>query len=251
MPYAVLQQSLDQVLDCNALADALQQTGSLTRYDSFRLHKELFGIVARDLELATAESLQRALAASGYPTDIVEDVSLQQLDDPIHPFAIRFEPTGLVVTDLYGNDALRSWSELVLAAGGHMQRLTRKQQQKLKWTERNTGEGVESVLTTETESAYEEREEFHLEFHFAVEPKRLQCLLNANTLLRVNGEVIRHRQRDKQHEILQFLAAALPETSINLGIRGARETEPFVYPSVAAFEEEIVWTQYRRSRQPR
>lgn len=250
MPFAVLQRSLEQPLDREKLADALARTGSLTRYDSFRLHKELFGIVARDLSRGDAEALQRALAECEYSTDVVDQADLPRIPDVTAPLAIRFGSDGIVFSDFYGRDLLRPWSQLSFACAGHLLRLRDTPTKRMEW---NIQPGPRGSIRREVILAdarrLENQNEFRLEFFFASEPPRVQSVLTDETFLRVDDRVIRLHNVEKLAGVLRFLATALPATHTNLGIRHAGDAEPFVYPSVAAFEEEIVWSLYRR--QPR
>jgi hypothetical protein len=89
-----------------------------------------------------------------------------------------------------------------------------------------------------------------LEFFFDAEVPRLQWLLASDSVLNVNGVNLRLRDLDQIQTFLQTLANLLPSDRVNLGIRKSNAGENFIYPSVRAFEEEIVWTFYQMTRGP-
>jgi hypothetical protein len=90
--------------------------------------------------------------------------------------------------------------------------------------------------------------EFRLETFFAVEPYRLQWILDPDNTLNVNSRIVTLRKAMELDEPLKQLATFCPADRLNLGIRRLNAGEYFVYPSVRAFEEEIVWSFYRLTR---
>ena len=63
-----------------------------------------------------------------------------------------------------------------------------------------------------------------------------------------NQEPIRLKQHEKFVLLLQQLTSFLPAERLNGGVRKLSSGGYFVYPSVHAFEEEIVWSFYQLMR---
>jgi hypothetical protein len=64
--------------------------------------------------------------------------------------------------------------------------------------------------------------------------------LAGDGVLRANTEMFKLRDRHRLNGLLAALGHCLPADRVNLGIRRATASEELVYPSVRAFEEEIV-----------
>jgi hypothetical protein len=93
-----------------------------------------------------------------------------------------------------------------------------------------------------------EVEEFRLDLFIGREPWRVQWVLGGDSVWRVNGRAHQLRDRWELAELLRGLRAYLPEERVNRAIRDAGVAEPVVYPSVRAFEEEIIWRFFHLSQ---
>jgi hypothetical protein len=254
MPYALLQPSLDQEITREALAEAFSASRTLARYDSFLLGKELFGIVAKDLEKDDAVDIQRALARNNCPTTLVDQSELPALQEAVRGYSLRFETAAVVLIDLYEREGRRLWQDVLFVAAGRVLHLVEQPYQNQEWDITPGPRGsIQRTVKNVTEHRLANQPEFRLELFFEDEPRRVQCVLTEKNVLKLNGEIIRLRETDKLNTLLQFLATALPESRANLGIKRSQTQHPLTYPSVRAFEEELVWSFYQLSRsdQPR
>ena len=87
--------------------------------------------------------------------------------------------------------------------------------------------------------------EFRLEMFFSVEPYRLQWIVDPDHTVTIDETPVPLRHPTKLDSVFKKLAAFYPSERVNLGIRKLSAGDYFVYPSVRAFEEEIVWSLYR------
>jgi hypothetical protein len=221
--YALLQQSLDQTISRAEMEEASVAVPSVARADCAVLQRELFGIVVRGLERADALAFQAALRMRGFPTEVVADDELPELAEPLRGLGLRTEPDALVNTDLYRRDQRFVREESVFLAGG-------------------------LVGPQDRSSRWEGAEEFRLELFIAHEPWRIQWLLGADSVWRVNGRAYQLRDRWQLGELLRELRDFLPAERVNRAIRDAGIAEPVTYPSARAFEEEIVWHFFHLTR---
>jgi len=250
MPYALLQLSLDQTIDRNAMEEASVAAPSVARADCARLHRELFGIVAENLDHANATAFQKALRQHGFDTELIDQSLLPQLPPSQSAPRFRIDPDALVVTDLYGRDTRYGWSTFVFAAGGFLTRERARAERSDEWTIRPGPHGsvsrkVESVTTY----PIRKEREFRLEFFFCGAPYRYQWILGERSTINCGGKLLRLRQQAELVDLMREVGF-LPSDRLNLGIRKACRGEVFEYPSVRGFEEEVVWSFYRLTRLP-
>jgi len=221
--YALLQQSLDQTISRQQMEEASVAVPSVARADCAVLQRELFGIVVRGLERAEALAFQAALRMRGFPTDVVADDELPKLAEPVRGLALQTEPDALVNTDSYGRHQRFARAETVFLAGGF-------------------------VSVRERRLRSTEAEEFRLDLFIGHEPWRVQWVLGGDSVWRVNDRAYQLRDRWELAELLRGLREYLPGERVNRGIRDAGIAEPVVYPSVRAFEEEIIWRFFHLSQ---
>jgi hypothetical protein len=249
MPYALLQLSLDQTIRREDLEEASVVAPSVARADCALLQRELFGIVVRNLEHGEALALQAALRARNFPTEVVEQSTLLVLPPPKRGQALKLTEVGAVVADFYGNEQLYAKEQFVFAAAGHVLRLANRPFQKLESVQRYVGQGhFRQTFEMVTDHRLKDVLEFRVELFFSQEPYRLQWILDGDGVLRANAEIFKLRDRQRLSDLLAALGHCLPADRVNLGIRRATAGEELVYPSVRAFEEEIVWSFCRLMR---
>ena len=247
--YAVLQMSLDQPIPREALEAAVMSTQTLAKPDCARLLRELFGIVAEKISQDDALGLQAGLRAQGIETEVIDEANLPKLPVPHHPQSFAVSSEGVTVTDYTGQGTLFPISTFVYAAGGHVKHLTNVPEHKLEWVQKSVGgKGVRNVVEVVTERELKEVLEFRIEFYITQDPFRFQCVLDDKTALRANDQILKLRDRDQLDNLLLNLASTLPPDQVNLGIQKVAAGEDFLYPSVHAFEEGIVWSLYRLAR---
>jgi len=246
--YAVLQTSLDQPITREALEAAVMSTQTFTKPDCARLQRELFGFVAEKLSQEDALGLQAGLRAQGIETEVIDEADLPTLPTPHRPQSFMLSNDGVTLTDFAGQSTLVPISTLVFAAGGHLKHphvAERKSELVLK---SGPSQGIVAELKMVPAKQPKEVLEFRIEFYVTQNPFRFQCILDDKTALRANDQILKLRDRDQLDDLLLTLADTLPSDQTNLGIKKAAAGEDFVYPSVHAFEEEIVWSLYRMAR---
>jgi hypothetical protein len=251
MPYALLQLSLEQTISRQELEDASIVAPSVARADCALLQRELLGIVVANLEHEEALALQDALRQRNFPTEVIDQSILPVLPTPQMGHALRLTEVGIVLIDLYDREHVYPREQFVFAAAGHLLHLKNRPYRNMEWVITPGPRGsVNRRVEMVTEHRLEDVPEFRLEFFFDAEVPRLQWLLTSDSVLNVNGDKLRLRNLDQIHTFLQTLANLLPSDRVNLGIKKTNAGENFIYPSVRAFEEEIVWTFYQMTRGP-
>lgn len=248
--YAVLQTSLEQPIDRETLEEAVMATEALSPPDCARLVRELFGIIARDLSQADALALQAALQARDIPTEVVEESRLPALPQPRRVRALNLTEAGIELIDLYDQVTSYEWQHLVFAAGGGLLHLRSVQDHKLETVYVPGGRGGSSDVraVVVTDHHFENLPEFRLELFLPVESPRVQWVLTKDSVITVNDAHLRLRDGDQLASLLSTLGNALAPEQTNLGIKKAMSGEEFSYPSVHAFEEEIVWSLYQMAK---
>jgi len=246
--HAVLQRSLDTPLRREDLETALLATRTLTRPDGVRLHRELFGIVAGGLAHDEALALRAALEARGFPCEVVAEERLPVLAEPMRGLILDFDAEAFVQTDMYGRQQRYELADTVFLAGGFVKVWANRAEEKLASKMVPRGKLLTMELVSETKRTMVEAEEFRLELFIAREPWRWQWTVGEKTGLRVNGRLYQMRDRWPLREVLQQLQALAPAERVNRGIAEAGVSAELVYPSVRAFEEEIVWRFYQLTR---
>ena len=248
--YAVLQKSLDQVITIEALEDAVRATQQLTKPDCPLLRRDLFGIVASSLSREDALGMQRILAGHGVETRAVEESNLPVLSPPKRALSFTLAPDGLRVIEFTSpQETVIPGDAFVFAAAGHVKHLAMRPHAELELVNKWVGRGgYRQVLEKVTRDRLEDVPEFRVEFFFAGEPFRLQWILDDRSVLHANGGVFHRRDCDRLRTLLAVLAGNLPVERVNQGIARAARGEDLVYPSVHAFEEEIVWSFYQLTR---
>ena len=110
---------------------------------------------------------------------------------------------------------------------------------------------IRQTVEMVTKQHLEDVPEFRIEFFFAMKPYRLQWILTEKSVLHANGAILRLQNRAELQDLLTQLGMTLPASSINQGISRAMTGAELLYPSVRAFEEEILWSFYRLGRSSR
>jgi len=248
--YAVLQTSLEQSIDRDTLEEAVVATEELTKLDVPWLQRELFGIVAGDLSQDDALALQAALQARNVRTEVVDESVLPVLPLPRRVRALKLAEAGIVLVDIYDHETSHEWQHIVFAAGGGLLHLRSLQDQKLETVYVPGGRGgasdVRAVVVTNHH--FENLPEFRLELFLPVESPRVQWVLTKDSVITVDDAHLRLRDHDQLVSLLGALGNALSPKQVNLGIKTAMTGEEFNYPSVHAFEEEIIWSLYQLMR---
>ncbi len=225
-------------------------TEGLKRPDCARLLRELFGIIAGNLSQTDALALQAALKARNITTEAVDETVLPVLPLPRRVRSLKLVEDGITLVDIYDRETSYEWQHIVFAAGGGLLHLKSVQDQALKEVYVPGGRGGASDVRTVivTGHHFENVPEFRLELFVPTESPRVQWVLTKDWVLTVNDAHLRLRDGDQLASLLGALGNALAPEHVNLGIKKAMASEPFRYPSVHAFEEEIVWSLYQMTR---
>ncbi|MCG3148512.1 MAG: hypothetical protein PCFJNLEI_01956 [Verrucomicrobiae bacterium] len=246
MTYALLQQSLDQTISRSDLEEASMVAPRVARADCALLQRELFGIVVGKLPHAEASALQAALRARNFSTDIVAESALPVLPVARGAPALKVSPAGVTVVDLYGREQLLAPDQYVFAAAGRVKRLRNVPAREMEWTVQPGPRGsVSRKVEMVKASRLADVLEFRIELFLTGEPYRLQWVLDGESTLRADDVVLQLKHGVQLNHLLARIAALLPVERVNQGIQRAIAGEEFVYPSVRAFEEEIIWRFYR------
>jgi hypothetical protein len=248
--YAVLQTSLDQPISREALEAAVMATEGLSKPDCARLLHGLFGIIAGNLSQTDALALQAALRARNVPTEVVDESVLPVLPQPRRVRALKLAEAGVVLTDLYGREELYESGRIVFAAGGSLSHLRSIQDQRLEtvYVPGGRGGASDTRAVVVTDHHFENLPEFRLELFLPVDSPRVQWVLAKDSVITVNDAHVRLRDGDQLASLLCTLGNALSPEQTNLGIKNTLSGQAFVYPSVQAFEQEIIWSLYQMTR---
>ena len=99
-----------------------------------------------------------------------------------------------------------------------------------------------------TDHRLENLPEFRLELFLPAESPRTQWALTKDSVITINDAHLRLRDHDQLVSVLSALGNALSPEQTNLGIKTAMTGVEFIYPSVHAFEQEIVWSLYQMAK---
>jgi hypothetical protein len=247
--YAVLQTSLDQSISREALETAVAATDGLAKPDCTHLLNELFGIIARDLSQSDALAFQAALQAHNVPSEVVDESVLPALGEPKRGHALKFDEAGIVVVDLYDRETSYEWEHVVFAAGGFLLHLKDVPYKTMEWVVTSGPRGsVKRGVEMVTDHRLENLPEFRLELFLPTESPRTQWLLTKDSIITINDAHLRLRNHDQIVSVLGAMGNALVPEQTNLGIKTAATGGEFIYPSVQAFEQDIVWSLYQLAK---
>lgn len=248
MPYALLQRSLDQTIDRESLEDAAAASRSIPRPDCARLQKELSGIVVDNLDHDHALALQGELNRRNFLTDVVDQAQLAALNEPASGRDFQVSPQALIVADVYGTQVEYPWEKFVFAAAGYVLRIADRPIGKHLEPTMPGLRSTHNAVTVVVDYKLQNVPQFRFDWFFDTEPYRLQWVWDRDSIVRVNQEPIRLQEHEKFVCLLQQLTGFLPADRLNGGIRKLSDGGYFVYPSVHAFEEEIIWSFYQLMR---
>jgi hypothetical protein len=235
---ALLQRSLDQTIDRVSLEDAAAVSHSIPRPDCAQLQKELFGIVVDNLDREHALTLQGELNRRNFPTDVVDQAQLAALNEPASGQEFQIKPHALIVGDVYGTQVEYPWEKFVFAAAGYVLRLADRPIGKHLEPSADAFRSSHNAVKVVVDYKLQNVPQFRFDWFFDTEPYRWQWIWDRESIVRVNQEPIQLQQ-------LQQLTSFLPAERLNGGVRKLSSGGYFVYPSVHAFEEEIIWSFYQ------
>lgn len=248
MRFALVQRSLDAGISREDMEEASRAVPAVARADCARLHRDLFGIVVRNLDEENARTFSAELRSRGLETDVVPDADLPRLVPSRRGRGLEIGSRGGVVeTDIYGRATEHPADVWVFAAAGYVVRQAEKKETRLRAPNRpviSRGHIRPQVLEIVSKTRWEEERTFHLECFFAREPMRVEWGVDDRGGLLLEGRVLRLREADRLHGLVERIRSRLPANRLNRGVSMGLEAAP-VYPGLRAFEEEVIWHLYR------
>jgi len=203
--------------------------------------------VVDNLEYDRAVALQQELARSNFPTDVVDQAQLSALNEPASAQEFQVRPHDLVIVDLYGTEIEYPWEKFVFAAAGYVLRLAdRPYQTHLEPSMDPFSPRFKNVEVVDYQ--WKNVPQYRFDWFFDSEPYRWQWICDRESIVHVNQIPMPLPQHQKVVLLLQQLTSFLPADRLNSGVRKLSSGDYFVYPSVHAFEEEIVWSFYQLMR---
>ncbi len=244
MLFALLQRDLDTVISRADMEEASIAAPQVARGDCAQMQRELFGIVARRLDQDNAQAFQDALAARGFPTEIVAESDLIRLPASFGVAALRIEGGIMTWADIYGRERAAPLSSCVFAAAG---RIVRREERPAAadlssggaWTGKYGA--IRRIEPIRPIRRMEEYLQFRLDCFFSTDPLRVEWSVAEGQVRQLNRRPIRYDDEEEMGSFLRLLADALSIGRTNRGIeRFGRPDAPF-YPNPRCFDEEIVW----------
>jgi hypothetical protein len=245
--YALLQCDLDQTIRREAMEQASRAAPQVAVGDCARLHRDLFGIVVRQLDMANALAFQSALRAQGLDTDIVHDTDLMRLPPAQSTRHLRIDQGSIVTEDAYGHARAHALSTLAFAAAGRIVSRTprRMQTEELEYVHTPGAKLGRMRPVTTTVTRWEDEESFRIDLFFTHEPVRIEWSARKGRAQWLSGASVQPADTNELHAFLSALHAWATPGRDTRGIAHAGTLRAPTYPSLAAFEEEILWSFYR------
>ncbi len=250
MSYAVVQKSLNQTIDRRTLEEISTVAPSVARGDCARLARELYGVVVQNIGQDEAVVFARLLTSSGFPAEAVPQHELPLLPEPSRKRGLNWDGARLSVIDGMGREQGFPLEEVRFAAGGFVFRQQYQATWSYEWVARPSLHGgfrMQKVSVKDLDNLVKETV-FRFELHLGCEPYRLLFPVDADSMLRVRGTMIRFRQKEELVKLLRDWGNLLGRNCCNLGILAAMEEAPMIYPTAGAFEEELVWRLFQAIR---
>lgn len=240
--FSLLQLSLDQTIERRDFEDASMAVASMSRADCAMLYRDLYGIVVSNLFEDEALAFQAELAQRSFPTMVVADSELPQLNESFLVQHIVLREGNLILTDSMGHQRIRPVTDLVFLASGFVSRLHFKNE----WHQ-NLDSGIDSHgtsrIVTEHERHEESEIEFRLDFFFNTTPERQHAALSAESIMTFQGFPLLLRDKAALIELASAMAALLPPERVNTFLLDSNDHAH--YPTLHGYNEEIRWCLHR------
>jgi hypothetical protein len=230
--------------DVNRLIQAFRVLPTLTELDAHTVVKDSCGILLRGLELEQASVLQDALFKQGIETEAVDEAEL-----PIVPPAklvkqVEFLPAHLSMYDPMGRTFTLAWQDILILAAG---KVLLQEFHKIKAASEEpqvygAGIGHDTASTTREEGRY------HLMLEIVLAGGVSRYSITADDFVFNHLGPRLTASTPKNFALLvQELAQSAPHAGLNRGafLICEKPDKLFVYPSKAAFFEELTWMLWR------
>jgi len=241
MGFAVVQKSLDPPA-AGQLIKAFEAVESLTASDARLLAKDAYGILVQKLSFNDAAAVQGVLAAEGVETEVVDQ---DHLPKPPAPKALKraaCEAESLLLYDALGRAAPVPWERVILIAAGGVGLIEVKREAHEYVVYRGVGRGAMPVKLVEFSDKAEEKIRLVLELFVEAVPARYRAMSHRFHYGYL-GARMQPRASRNFVQLVRDLVARSPNATVGRGAAALAADPPrtFSYPTLRAFEEEIVW----------
>ena len=232
------------------LKRAFKSLPRMTEADAVKVAREAYGILLRNLPLDEADTLQRALAGEGVPTEVVEASQLPKLPEARFTRRAELQSEAFVVFDPLGRPASVSWPRIALIAAGACRHF-----------------GVNQTRTEQRVTTFDPVRGFHrrveVDVRHKVEddvPILLEVILaGASMRFQIEADQFQFKQVFDRPDLdragrvallIKRLGGQAPQAWLNRGASGLRDgsAAPLAYASKAAFFDESLWLLWRQAR---
>jgi len=246
MAYAIMQKEL--VLPAvDRLKRAFSIWPALTDLDAQTAANDAYGIILRGLEVEQASALQDALIKEKIETVVVEESELPVIPPAKLVKQVEFMPSHLALYDPMARAFTLSWGEIMFIAAGNV----RLQEFKRVRTAHEEPQFHGSGIAHDAISGVRGREEsqFHLMLEIVLRGGVARyCVTADDFVFNHLGARLTKSLTANFVLLIQDLAQSAPHAGLNRGAFMAcngPEAPLFVYPSKAAFYEEMTWMLWR------
>jgi hypothetical protein len=252
MAYCLVQ-SDNAVPAADQLRRAFKSLELLTEADAVKLAKEACGILAKNLSPDNASRLQRALAAEGVPTEMMDATQLPRLPDVKFVRRLAVHPQALLIYDPLGRTVPVPWQHVALIVAGTVRHF-----------------GVSATRTEETVKTFDPIRGFRTKVvsdlrHKVEDDARLllDIFLTGGTIrFEIEAEAFMFKYCFDRPELnlaqklgllIQMLAQNAPHAMMNRGAVALRDGSAgsATHASKAALFDECVWLLWQIARKTR
>ena len=249
MPYCLLQTD-SAAPTADQLKRSFKSLKTLTEADAIKLAREACGILMRNLSLADARILQRALEGEGVPTELLDATQLPKLPDAKFVRRVEIQPQALAIFDPLGRIVPLPWQHLTLVAAGTVRHF-----------------GVSATRTEVTVNTFDpirgSRKKVVTEVRHKVEDDAklmLDIFLTGGVMrFQIEAESFQFKYcfdrpdlnlPEKLGLLIQMFAEHAPQAVVNRGGTALRDGHPenAAYASKAALFDESIWLLWRMTK---
>lgn len=251
MSYVIMQSDLTPP-PVDQIQKAFRTLPGLTAIDAQNMVNGAFGILNRGLEVEQASALQDALLKEGVETVVVEESELPVIPPAKLVKQADFLPSYLSMYDPMGRTFTLSWRDIMFIAAGNV-RL--QEFRKIKTTHEEPqfyGSGISYDTISDVKS--KEEAVLHLLLEIVLVGGVSRYSITADDFVfNYLGTRLTNSVPANFALLVQDLAQHAPHAGLNRGafLLCEKAGELFMYPSKAAFFEEMTWMLWRISQMER
>jgi len=246
VPYAIAQKDLAPPSP-EQMVRAFEALPELTAMDAVRLTRDAFGILVRNLPGDRARTLQRALAAEGVETEIVNQTVLPKLPGVKRLPRAVVSDGGISFSDMYGRAQRVVWDAVVLVAAGRVN-MGRREYQTRFTTKVNVGYRGSVTKTVVAEKEYEHGSEWKLLLDIVVETPAARYRIQGE---KFNYAYLGTRRQSRRWANFSLLGLDIvnraKRAGLNMGAASLLDDPrtTYDYPNLGTFEEEMTWLLWK------